>query len=106
MTNYVKETDQEMRQKSNRIFQRIVASLERNVADRYDYEPPKPDSLKDHLQAALNEENWDLASKLAAELAKGRGGATDHRFTSPGRTGILGRLRDTSSRIAAKLCST
>ncbi len=70
MTNYVKETDHEMRQKSNRIFQRIVASLEPNMADRYDYEPPKPDSLKEHLQAALNEENWDLASRFAAELAK------------------------------------
>lgn len=70
MTNYVKESDPEMRQKSNRTFQRIVASLSPEVAKRYGYEPPKTDSLKNHLQDALNDENWDLASKLAAELAK------------------------------------
>ena len=34
MTNYVKETDDEMRRKSNRTFQRIIASLPADVADR------------------------------------------------------------------------
>jgi hypothetical protein len=36
MTSYVKETDEEMRQKSNRTFHRIRASLAPEFARRFD----------------------------------------------------------------------
>jgi hypothetical protein len=70
MTNYVRETDEEMRQKSNRTFHRIVASLPPEVAARYGHEQPKPRSLQEQVAAAVEAENWDLANKLTAELAK------------------------------------
>jgi hypothetical protein len=35
MASYVKETDEQMRQKSNRTFSRILASLSPDVARRY-----------------------------------------------------------------------
>lgn len=35
MTNYVKETDEQMRAKSNRMYRRILASLDLKVAQRY-----------------------------------------------------------------------
>jgi hypothetical protein len=37
MTNYVKENDEEMRERSNRTYQRILASLPPEVAHRYGY---------------------------------------------------------------------
>jgi integrase len=70
MTNYVKETDEEMRQKSNRTYRRIAASLPPAVAKRYGYEEATPKSLRDQLKAAVEAENWDLAQRLTAELAQ------------------------------------
>ncbi len=70
MTNYVKETDDQMRQKSNRTFRRIVASLPPKVAERYGYVEKPKDLLQLNLEAALAVENWDLAARLAAELAR------------------------------------
>ncbi len=70
MTNYVKETDEEMRQKSNRNYRRIAASLPPAVAKRYGYEEASPKSLRDQLKAAVEAKNWDLAQRLTAELAK------------------------------------
>jgi hypothetical protein len=47
MKNYVRETDEEMRQKINRTFARVAASLSLEVAQRYQYKESEPDLLKD-----------------------------------------------------------
>jgi len=72
MTNYVKESDPEMRQKSNRTFHRILASLSPEVARRYGHAISEIDSLKSRHLAAVQVEDWELASKLAAEIAEKR----------------------------------
>lgn len=70
MTNYVKETDEEMRQRSNRTFARIVASLSPDVALRYGYKAVPVDPLQQRLNEAIACENWALANAITAELAK------------------------------------
>jgi hypothetical protein len=70
MTNYVKETDDEMRRKSNRTFQRIIASLPPKVAEGYGYVEKVKGLLHLNLEAALADQNWDLAAGLIAELAR------------------------------------
>lgn len=70
MTHYAKETDEEMRQKSNRTYWRIAASLPRHVAIRYGFEESPAQSLEDRLKAAIEAQNWDLAHSLTAELAR------------------------------------
>ena len=70
MTNYVKETAEAMRQKSNRTYRRISASLPPAVAKRYGHEGANHTSLQDQLKAAVEAENWDLAQQLTAELAQ------------------------------------
>lgn len=71
MTNYVKETDEELRQKSNRTFRRILASLPPEIARRYgegEADPP----AQQQREAAVAAKNWDLAAALAARLSPGR----------------------------------
>jgi integrase len=70
MTNYVKETDDEMRRKSNRTFQRIIASLPPDVAEGYGYVERAKSLLQLNLETALADQNWDLAARLIAELAR------------------------------------
>ena len=53
MTNYVKETDEQMRAKSNRMYRRILASLDPKVAQRYGHEETDGSQLKEQLQAAI-----------------------------------------------------
>jgi hypothetical protein len=70
MTNYVMETAEEMRQKSNITYRRIAASLPPAVAKRYGHEEANDTSLQDQLKAAVEAENGDLAQRLTAELAQ------------------------------------
>ena len=70
MTSYVKETDEEMRHRSNRTFARILASLSPEVARRYGHVMAPVDPLAVKLQEAIAAQNWDLAATLSAELAK------------------------------------
>jgi hypothetical protein len=70
MTSYAKETDEEMRHKSNRTYARILTSLRPDVAERFGYVAPKIDPLALDLQAAVAAQNWKLAAFLAAELGK------------------------------------
>jgi integrase len=70
MTSYAKETDEEMRHRSNRTYARILASLRPDVAERFGYSAPKVDPLAAKLQEAIAAQNWDLAARLTAELAK------------------------------------
>lgn len=70
MTNYVREEDDELRQKSNRTFRRIAKSLSPEVACRFGYIEEAAAPLKVQLQQAIATENWELANRLTAELAK------------------------------------
>lgn len=69
MTNYVKESDPEMREKSNRTFRRIRASLTTEVANRYGYALSEVEVLRERHQCAVQAGDWELAARLAAEIA-------------------------------------
>ena len=69
MTNYVKESDEELRQRSNRTYHRIVASLAPEVAERYGYVVNAKSELERRLESAIAAQNWDLAQAMSARLA-------------------------------------
>ena len=71
MTNYVKETDEEMRAKSNRMYRRILASLDPKVAQRYGHEETDGSQLKEQLQAAIAAKDWKTVEELTKELRSG-----------------------------------
>jgi hypothetical protein len=71
MTNYVKETDEEMRQQSNRTYGRIVASLAPELAHRYGHLQDARSELETRLRAAIDSKCWAIASDLARQLAVG-----------------------------------
>ncbi len=68
MVNYVRETDVEMCQRSNRTFQRILASLSTKVRHRYGHISSPTDEPEEQLQAAIAAKDWGLVSDLAAKL--------------------------------------
>lgn len=72
MTYYVEETDPELREASNRTFNRLVASLPRHVAEMYGYAVMKPDvaGIEKKLAAAIADKNWPLVAELSALLAR------------------------------------
>jgi hypothetical protein len=72
MTNYVRETDEEMRQKSNRTCARIAASLSLELAKRLGHVDLGSDLLTDPIRLAVMAENWKLVHLLTAELTKGK----------------------------------
>jgi integrase len=70
LTSYVKESDEEMRAKSNRTYRRIAASLPPEVARRYGHEEVDTDTLVQRLQEAVSRKDWDLVSRLTADLQR------------------------------------
>ena len=68
MTSYVTERDEELRQKSNRFFARIVARLHPTVAARYGHVETPTDELKRRLRVAVDAGDWKTAAKIAAQL--------------------------------------
>jgi integrase len=72
MTHYVEEMDEQMRQRSNRTFQRIVASLSPEVRRRYGYVPSPTAELEGLLQAAYAARDWQKVAELAAKLEQQR----------------------------------
>jgi hypothetical protein len=70
MTHYVKETDEEMRQKSNRTYQRIFAALPSAVAARYGHVADPTSELEEKAKEAAAAGNWDLAARLSTKLAR------------------------------------
>lgn len=70
MASYAKETDQEMRQRSNRTFLRIANSLTSEVAIRYGYTAPSLDPLVDRLNEAVAALDWPLVARITAELER------------------------------------
>jgi hypothetical protein len=76
MTSYVREDDEELRQKSNRTFRRIAASLLSEVATAYGFVESPIDALKRRGRAAFEAEDWQLVVKVASELDRLRNGHT------------------------------
>lgn len=72
MTNYVKESDEEMRQRSNRTYQRIRASLSPEVAARYGYADKRQSELEERLEGAAKAQDWSLVAAIASRLSQGR----------------------------------
>lgn len=70
MTNYVKETDEEMRQRSNRTYRRIQASLAPEVARRYGHIQDARSELVSRLRIAIDAKDWQRASEIALRLAQ------------------------------------
>ncbi|MEK6249485.1 MAG: hypothetical protein N2C12_14990 [Planctomycetales bacterium] len=70
MTSYAEERDVEMRRKSNRTYQRIVAALDPTVMKQYGYEESKIDTNRQLIQAAVDGDNWQLVAQLASNLSK------------------------------------
>lgn len=73
-TNYVRETDKQMRQRSNRTYHRIGTSLSPVVRRRYGYVPSPTEELEEQLQAADAAKDWQLVAELAAKLDQHRKG--------------------------------
>jgi len=72
MTSYVRETDEELRQKSNRTFERIAGGFPASVIDRYGFKTGSENTpLVDQLKQAVEAGNWDAVSSLSARLKSG-----------------------------------
>jgi len=70
LTSYVKESDEEMRHSSSRMFARIRSSLRPDVALRYGYDEPMTSPLEQQLNEAIAAQDWQLATRLTAQLAQ------------------------------------
>jgi len=70
MTNYVKETDEELRARSNRTFARILASLPAEVARCYGHVEQELTPLEKQLESAIAARDWDRVAALSALLAQ------------------------------------
>jgi hypothetical protein len=70
MTNYVKETDEEMRQRSNRTYQRILASLSPKVAAQYGHIQDARSELESRLRAAIDAKDWAQAAQISQQLRR------------------------------------
>jgi hypothetical protein len=70
MSSYVKENDPEMRNRSNRTFERIANSLRPDVAEQYGFVTPKADPLVEQLNTAVAGQDWALVATLTEELKR------------------------------------
>jgi hypothetical protein len=70
MTAYVKETDDELRARSNRTYARILAGLDGEVARRYGHAGQAAAPLEQQLQSAVTGQDWERAAALSALLAR------------------------------------
>lgn len=69
--HYIEETTDEMREKSNRTYKRILAALPFEVARRYGHVEVGQSAPEEQVQAAITARNWPLAAALTARLARG-----------------------------------
>jgi integrase len=70
LRHYVDETDEELRQASNRTYGRLVAGLSPKVSERYGYRAEEEGaSLEDRLKAAVAAKDWPLAKELLDRLS-------------------------------------
>ena len=69
MTNYVKETDEEARQRSNRTYHRILASLSCEwPLGRYIHNARS--EMESQLRAAIDAKDWARAAEISKRLAQ------------------------------------
>ncbi len=71
MRHYVDETDEELRQASNRTYARLLAGISPMVAERYGYSADEEGvSLQDQLTAAVAAKDWKRAQELLEKLSR------------------------------------
>jgi hypothetical protein len=70
--SYLKQSDKELRDESNRNYHRIAAALPPEVARRYGYEEANLTQLEERLAAAVAAKDWVLVAQLSAEVANRR----------------------------------
>jgi hypothetical protein len=74
MEHYVDETDEELRQASNRTFYRLIAGMAPEVSERYGYQEAREViELEEQLGQAVAAKDWHRANKITKRLAKRRG---------------------------------
>ena len=70
LRHHVDETDDEIRQASNRTYARLLAGLNPKVAERYRYRAEEEGaSLEDRLAAAVNAKAWPLVKEFLDRLS-------------------------------------
>ncbi len=70
MTNYVKETDEEARHRSNRTYRRILASLSPEIAAQYGHVQDARSEMESQLRAAMDAKDWPTVTELSKRLAQ------------------------------------
>jgi integrase len=70
MTAYVKETDDELRARSNRTFARIAASLTSEVARRYGYNEQNRTDFEQQMLKAVAGKDWERVETLSVLLRR------------------------------------
>ena len=68
MASYADETDEELWNRSNRTYRRLIASLPLEVAVRYGYEEKPEDRLVERLDHARGQQDWNEVLRLTQEL--------------------------------------
>jgi hypothetical protein len=71
-THYLQQSDAERRDASNRNYRRIAARLSSEVARRYGHVEANLANLKEMLEAAVAEGDWDVITQVSAEIANRR----------------------------------
>jgi hypothetical protein len=72
LDHYVDDTDEELLLKSNRTFERILASLPLNVAQRYGYNAElEGTGMTSLLKAAVDRQDWAAVEELMAKIKGG-----------------------------------
>jgi len=74
MSSYVRETDEQLRQSSNRTYRRIVASFPAELAGRLGYAVDPGADLEERLKAAVGRKDWPLVAELTRLLSGGASG--------------------------------
>ena len=69
MSSYVRETDEQLRQSSNRTYRRIVASFPVALASRMGFASDPSAALEERLRAAVDRKDWPLAAELTRLLS-------------------------------------
>jgi hypothetical protein len=64
-THYTPEQERQLREKSNRTFERIAKSLPLPVLLRYGYRPEAVDSMQRELEEAVRCQNWAEVQRLS-----------------------------------------
>jgi len=70
MTHYVEEKDPELRDASNKTYERLLASLPQVVAQRYGFVQPATEGLEEKLRHAIASEDWFQVAALSGQLAE------------------------------------